>query len=204
MSENMDKVSYLVGRQVAGNLQQQGIEVELKKFFEGIEDGINQKPLPMSNEEANQLLQEFDQQLQEKLAAKKRAFAEENLKLGQQFLADNKKEDGIQETVSGIQYRILTEADGDKPKASDTVETHYEGKLITGEVFDSSIQRGQSVSFPVGGVIKGWQEVLQLMSVGSRWQVFIPSHLAYGEQGSPPKIGPNSVLEFEIELINIV
>ena len=200
----MEKVSYLVGRQVAGNLQQQGIEVELKKFFEGIEDGINQKPLPMSSEEANQLLQDFDRQLQEKLAEKKREFAEENLKLGQQFLAENKKEDGILETESGIQYRVLTEGEGDKPKASDTVETHYEGKLISGEVFDSSIQRGQSVSFPVGGVIKGWQEVLQLMSTGSRWQVFIPSHLAYGEQGSPPKIGPNSVLEFEIELINIV
>lgn len=204
MDERMEKISYLVGRQVAGNLIQQGIEVDLKKFFEGIEEGYDNKPLPMSNEEAGQLLQEFDRELKEKLVAQKKAFAEQNLKEGLEFLDNNKGEDGIKVTESGIQYRVIEEGDGAVPKASDTVETHYEGKLISGEIFDSSIQRGQSVSFPVGGVIKGWQEVLQMMNVGSKWQVFIPAHLAYGENGSPPKIGPNSVLEFQIELINIV
>ena len=204
MDENMDKVSYLIGRQIAGNLLQQGINVEVKKFFEGIEDGLNNKPLPFSNEEASKLLQDFERGMQDKLQAQQKEFAEKNLQEGLEFLDSNKNEDGIQITESGIQYRILTEGSGDKPKATDTVETHYEGKLITGEVFDSSIQRGESVSFPVGGVIKGWQEVLQLMKTGSKWQVYIPAHLAYGEQGSPPKIGPNSVLEFEIELINIV
>ena len=204
MDEKMEKISYLVGRQVAGNLIQQGIEVDLKKFFEGIEEGYENKPLPMSNEEAGQLLQDFDRELKEKLVAQKKAFAEQNLKEGLEFLDKNKGEDGIKVTESGIQYRVIEEGDGAVPKASDTVETHYEGKLISGEIFDSSIQRGQTVSFPVGGVIKGWQEVLQLMNVGSKWQVFIPAHLAYGENGSPPKIGPNSVLEFQIELVNIV
>jgi len=204
MDENMDKVSYLIGRQIAGNLLQQGINVEVKKFFEGVEDGLNNKPLPFSNEEASKLLQDFERGMQDKLQAQQKEFAEKNLQEGLEFLDSNKNEDGIEITESGIQYRILTEGSGDKPKATDTVETHYEGKLITGEVFDSSIERGESVSFPVGGVIKGWQEVLQLMTVGSRWQVFIPSHLAYGEQGSAPKIGPNSVLEFEVELIKIV
>lgn len=204
MDERMEKISYLVGRQVAGNLIQQGIEVDLKKFFEGIEEGYDNKPLPMSNEEAGQLLQEFDRELKEKLVAQKKAFAEQNLKEGLEFLDNNKGEDGIKVTDSGIQYRVIEAGDGAVPKASDTVETHYEGKLISGEIFDSSIQRGQTVSFPVGGVIKGWQEVLQMMNVGSKWQVFIPAHLAYGENGSPPKIGPNSVLEFQIELINIV
>ena len=204
MDEKMEKISYLVGRQVAGNLIQQGIEVDLKKFFEGIEEGYENKPLPMSNEEAGQLLQDFDRELKEKLVAQKKAFAEQNLKEGLEFLDKNKGEDGIKVTDSGIQYRVVEEGDGAVPKASDTVETHYEGKLISGEIFDSSIQRGQTVSFPVGGVIKGWQEVLQLMNVGSKWQVFIPAHLAYGENGSPPKIGPNSVLEFQIELVNIV
>ena len=204
MDEKMEKISYLVGRQVAGNLIQQGIEVDLKKFFEGIEEGYENKPLPMSNEEAGQLLQDFDRELKEKLVAQKKAFAEQNLKEGLECLDKNKGEDGIKVTDSGIQYRVVEEGDGAVPKASDTVETHYEGKLISGEIFDSSIQRGQTVSFPVGGVIKGWQEVLQLMNVGSKWQVFIPAHLAYGENGSPPKIGPNSVLEFQIELVNIV
>ena len=204
MDEKMDKVSYLIGRQVAGSLLQQGISVELKKFCEGIEDGINNKELPFTNEEAAQIMQSFEAEMQQKLQAEKQAFAEKNLQSGLEFLDKNKNADGIQITDSGIQYRILEDASGDKPKATDTVETHYEGKLLSGEVFDSSIQRGESVSFPVGGVIKGWQEVLQLMSVGARWQVFIPAHLAYGENGSPPKIGPNSVLEFEIQLIKIV
>ena len=204
MDDKMDKVSYLIGRQVAGSLLQQGISVELKKFCEGIEDGVNNKELPFTNEEAAQIMQSFEAEMQQKLQAEKKAFAEKNLQAGLEFLDKNKNEDGIQITESGIQYRILEDASGDKPKATDTVETHYEGKLLSGEVFDSSIQRGESVSFPVGGVIKGWQEVLQLMSVGARWQVFIPAHLAYGENGSPPKIGPNSVLEFEIQLINIV
>ncbi len=204
MDEKMEKVSYLIGRQVAGSLLQQGINVELKKFCEGIEDGVNNKELPFTNDEAAQIMQSFEAEMQEKLQAEKKAFSEKNLQSGLEFLDKNKHEDGIKITDSGIQYRILEDASGDKPKATDTVETHYEGKLLSGEVFDSSIQRGESVSFPVGGVIKGWQEVLQLMSVGSRWQVFIPAHLAYGENGSPPKIGPNSVLEFEIQLINIV
>lgn len=204
MDEKMEKVSYLIGRQIAGSLLQQGINVDLKKFSQGVEDGVNNKELPFSNEEAAQIMQSFEAEMQEKLQAEKNEFAEKNLQAGLEFLDSNKNEDGIQITDSGIQYRVLSEGSGDIPKASDTVETHYEGKLLSGEIFDSSIQRGQTVSFPVGGVIKGWQEVLQLMKVGSKWQVYIPAHLAYGEQGSPPKIGPNSVLEFQIELVNIV
>ena len=200
----MEKVSYLIGRQIAGSLLQQGINVDLKKFSEGVEDGISNKELPFSNEEAAKIMQSFEAEMQEKLQAEKSEFAEKNLQAGLEFLDSNKNEDGIQITESGIQYRVLAEGSGDKPKATDTVETHYEGKILSGEIFDSSIQRGETVSFPVSGVIKGWQEVLQLMATGSKWQVYIPAHLAYGEQGSPPKIGPNSVLEFQIELINIV
>lgn len=199
-----NKISYLIGRQVAGNLLQQGIDVELESFFKGIEEGFADKPLPMSHEEAGKLLQQFDRDLKEKMQKQKRAFAEETLKAGQKFLERNKQNKDIKSTASGIQYRVIQDGTGSIPKSTDTVETHYEGKLITGEIFDSSIQRGETVSFPVRGVIQGWQEVLQLMKVGSIWQVYIPSHLAYGEHGSPPKIAPNAVLEFRIELIDIV
>ena len=204
MDEKKEKASYLIGRQVAGNLLQQGIYVELKQFFEGIEDGLNNKELPFSNEEAAKIMQEFEREMQEKLQVEKKAFAEKNLQEGLEFLDKNKNAEGIQVTESGIQYKVIEEGSGASPESSATVETHYEGKLLNGEIFDSSLQRGESISFPVGGVIKGWQEVLQMMKVGAKWQVFIPAHLAYGENGSPPKIGPNSVLEFEIHLLNIM
>ena len=203
METDHEKVSYLIGRQIAGNLISQKLDLNKDFLFKGIEAGLNDEDMEIGQDEANKLIMEFQSKIQEKLQEEKKAFAEKNKQAGEDFLAENAKKDGIKITESGIQYRVITEGSGKVPAATDTVETHYEGTLIDGEVFDSSIQRGQPVSFPVRGVIQGWQEVLQLMSEGSKWEVFIPYHLAYGEAGSPPKIGPCSALIFQIELIKV-
>ncbi|MDC3058669.1 FKBP-type peptidyl-prolyl cis-trans isomerase, partial [Litorivicinus sp.] len=131
------------------------------------------------------------------------AMSEANLKSGEAFLADNAKQDGVTVTASGLQYKVLAEGSGDSPKATDTVKVHYEGRLISGDVFDSSIARGEPVSFPLNGVIPGWSEGVQLMKVGSKFQFTIPSALAYGSAGTGP-IPPNSVLVFDVELLEIV
>lgn len=126
-----------------------------------------------------------------------------NIRIGSDFLLKNKKKEGVKVTKSGLQYKILEKGTGKSPKATDTVETHYEGKLISGKVFDSSYKRGQPTSFPVNRVIKGWTEALQMMKEGSKWELYIPSKLAYGERGAPPVIGPNETLIFKVELIKV-
>lgn len=204
MKTNQEKVSYLIGRQIAGNLLTQKLDLISEFLFKGIEGGLNDEEMLLEPEEAKSIFEAFQNEMDAKLNEETKVFAEMNQKAGEEFLAENAKKDGVIAIDSGIQYKVLTEGSGEIPKGTDTVETHYEGSLIDGEVFDSSIQRGESISFPVGGVIQGWQEVLQLMPVGSKWEVFIPGHLAYGEAGSPPKIGPNATLVFIVELIAIV
>ena len=203
METNQEKVSYLIGRQIAGNLAQQGIEVVQENLFKGIEAAFNGEESPISQEEAGKLFQELESGVKERLQAQQAQIAAKNADEGAAFLADNASKDDVNVTPSGLQYKIIKEGDGAIPTSADTVETHYEGTLISGEIFDSSIKRGQPVSFPVSGVIQGWQEALQLMPVGSTWEVYIPGHLAYGEAGSPPNIGPNSTLIFTVELIKI-
>ena len=203
METNKDKVSYLIGREIAGNLIDQSLDLNTEFLFKGIESRLSGEDSTLSQEESGKVMNEFQRKLGEKLDAERKAVAEKNKKAGEDFLAENSKKDGIESTDSGIQYRIIHAGTGQKPERSSTVETHYEGTLIDGEVFDSSVKRGQTAIFPVSGVIQGWQEILQLMPEGSKWEVFIPWNLAYGETGSPPQIGPYSALIFTIELISI-
>ena len=148
-------------------------------------------------DEANNILQDYFDKLQKEKG-------NEALEAGKAFLEENKKKEGVVVLPSGLQYKILTAGNGPKPKASDTVKCHYEGRLINGQVFDSSVRRGEPAEFPVGGVIQGWVEALQLMPVGSKWQLYIPSNLAYGTHGAGQSIGPNETLIFDVELLAIV
>ena len=203
MNTTIDKASYLIGRQIAANLKDQGIDVVEEKLFAGIGAELKGEKSPISQDEAQGIFQKLDAEVRERLQAQQAEMAKANADQGAAFLADNASKEGVQVTPSGLQYKVIKEGAGAIPTAADTVETHYEGTLINGEIFDSSIKRGEPVSFPVSGVIKGWQEALQLMPVGSTWEVYIPGHLAYGEAGSPPKIGPNSALVFTVELLKI-
>jgi len=195
-SEKMDSLSYSLGVLIAQNFKQQGLEeVESSKVADGISDVLagNAK---MSVDEANAIFGDHMQKLQmEKHSG--------NVEAGKKFLEENAKRDGVVTLPSGLQYEVLTEASGPKPKSTDKVTTHYHGTLIDGTVFDSSVDRGQPASFPVNGVIPAWVEALQLMSPGSKWKLYCPSDLAYGERGAGQQIGPFATLIFEVELISI-
>ncbi len=194
----MDKISYALGLSMASNLQNSGFKnVDLESFMNGMNAVFHRFQPEMSLDEAHQILSQH--------FAKMQAEADEaNKEAGKKFLADNAKKEGIRVTSSGLQYEILTEGKGDKPKETDTVRCHYEGRLIDGNVFDSSLKRNQPADFPVNQVIPGWVEALQLMPVGSKWRLYIPSDLAYGEHGAGDLIGPNMTLIFDVELLEIL
>lgn len=195
------KVSYLIGRQVGDQLkgsQFPGFEVE--NVVAGIQDSLAAAAMPLTQEqiqEAYEVIQKEMQKAQEEAAAKAK-------EVGENFLAENAKREGVVVLESGLQYEVITEGSGAKPTRESTVRTHYHGTFIDGQVFDSSVERGQPAEFPVGGVIAGWTEALQLMSEGSKWRLFIPSELAYGANGSQGAIPPHSALVFEVELLNVV
>nr|MBS0037118.1 FKBP-type peptidyl-prolyl cis-trans isomerase [Saprospiraceae bacterium] len=193
----MDSLSYSVGLILAQNLKQQGLtELDGESLKQGIVDLLEENELKVDLTQANQILQEH-------MAKQNLSKWEKNIRAEQEFLAENKNREGVKELPSGIQYKVITEGDGPIPSATDQISAHYHGMLIDGRVFDSSVNRGQPATFPVNGVIQGWQEVLQLMPVGSKWKVFIPSALAYGERGAGDMIDPYSMLIFEIELLEI-
>lgn len=193
----MDKLSYAVGNIVAYNLKQQGLtQVNATDLTAGIIDALEGNDLKVPQEEGSKLLQDH---LQEQ-AAKVHAI---NIAAGQKFLKENGERDGVVTLASGLQYEVLTEGSGPSPKATDKVTTHYHGTLIDGKVFDSSVQRGEPATFPVNGVIPGWVEALQLMNVGSKWRLFVPSDLAYGDRGAGELIGPFTTLVFDVELLKI-
>ncbi|MBR3520347.1 MAG: FKBP-type peptidyl-prolyl cis-trans isomerase [Paludibacteraceae bacterium] len=194
----MDKISYALGISMAGNLQNAGFkDLNIEELTRGISDIINGKKPDMTPEEAQQLLNQHFAKLQE-------AVDKKNKEIGEGFLAENGKQEGVITTASGLQYIVIQEGNGSKPKETDTVRCHYEGRLIDGTVFDSSYRRNQPAEFPVSQVIAGWVEALQLMSVGSKWRLFIPSDLAYGEHGAGDVIRPHSALIFDVELLQIV
>ncbi|PIK15233.1 FKBP-type peptidyl-prolyl cis-trans isomerase [Halobacteriovorax sp. JY17] len=203
MSVDWNKVSYVLGQQIGSDFKEQGITVELEAFFNSFKDAFNGEPSNLTGPEMQEIMQSFQVYMQAKQAEKMEKESTLNLEEGSAFLAKNATEEGIKTLESGLQYRVLTEGSGKTPTNTDTVEAHYEGKLINGSVFDSSYQRGQTIDFPVNGVIPGWTEALQLMSEGSKWQLFIPANLAYGEAGSPPVIPPNSTLLFDVELVSV-
>jgi len=193
----MDKLSYAVGMSMASNLMNSGLKnIDVDSFVKAFNDVMNNNALSIEPQEANQILQDYFSKQQEEMLNK-------NIEEGKTFLAENSKKEGVTTLPSGLQYEVITEGSGDKPKATDSVKCHYHGTLLDGTVFDSSVQRGQPAVFGVNQVIKGWVEALQLMSVGSKWKLFIPSNLAYGEQGAGNSIEPNSTLIFEVELLGI-
>ena len=193
----MDSLSYSLGVLVAQNLKQQGFEgVDAEVVAKGISDVLNNSKLAIDEAQANMVIKHY---LQEQKAAKYK----DNLEAGKQFLAKNAKKDGVTTLPSGLQYSIIKQGEGPVPTRSDKVKTHYHGTLIDGTVFDSSVERGEPISFPVTGVIAGWTEALQLMPVGSKWKLYIPYDLAYGERGAGPTIGPYTTLIFEVELLDI-
>ncbi|MBI9064537.1 MAG: FKBP-type peptidyl-prolyl cis-trans isomerase [Marinilabiliaceae bacterium] len=193
----MDKISYALGMNIAQSLKASGLEtINYTKFAEGLEVAFEGKEGEMDAQEANQLLQQFFSELQAKQH-------EGNIKAGKDFLAENTKKEGIVTLESGLQYEVINAGEGSMPAATDQVECHYHGTLIDGTVFDSSVQRGEPAVFPVNGVIQGWVEALQMMPVGSKWKLYVPSDLAYGERGAGNHIGPHTTLIFEVELLAI-
>lgn len=197
-SNDLDKVSYCLGLSIASNLISSGVDtINAEAFNDAMSTVFAGKMPEITPDEANKILQDYFEKLQNKKG-------DEALKAGEKFLAENKSKEGVVTLPSGLQYKILKEGNGPKPKASDTVKCHYEGRLINGAVFDSSIRRDEPAEFPVNGVIAGWVEALQLMNTGSKWQLYIPSELAYGARGAGQSIGPNETLVFDVELLDIV
>jgi len=198
-----DKISYAIGADLANRFKTQSIEVNPALLSRGLRDGLTgAKPL-MTSEQVHAALTDLQTQLRTKQMAMVQQLGATNKKEGDAFLAENKTKEGVVALPSGLQYKILKAGDGEKPKPTDSVVCNYRGTLINGKEFDSSYKRGQPATFPVSGVIKGWTEALQLMPVGSKWQLFIPPDLAYGERGAGNDIAPNSTLIFEVELISI-
>lgn len=198
-----DPVSYALGYQYGTNLAQGGViasDVKAEDILKGILDALEGKEPGVANEAVQAAMKAFDEKMNARAAEKAKAKLAE----GAKFLEENKKKEGVQVTSTGLQYKVLKAGDGASPKATSQVSVHYEGKLINGQVFDSSIRRGEPATFPVNRVIPGWTEALQRMKVGDKWQLFIPSNLAYGEQGGPGgAIGPNETLIFEVELLSV-
>lgn len=195
------RVSYGIGRQMGEQLMSQPFEgMNIEAVLDGLSDALNGKESSVPVEQLEAAFKELSAKLQAEQAAKGAEFAVE----GENFLADNAKREEVTVTASGLQYEILETGDGDKPAASSTVRTHYHGTLIDGTVFDSSYQRGEPAEFPVNGVIAGWTEALQMMPTGSKWRLYIPHQLAYGERGAGAAIAPYSALVFDVELIAIV
>jgi FKBP-type peptidyl-prolyl cis-trans isomerase len=198
-----DKVSYAIGMNFGTGLRQQPIDVDPSVVAQGLRDAMAGGKLALTGDEAHAVLTELQGELKTKQEAKMAQFGDTNKKEGAVFLEANKAKEGVVALPSGLQYKIVKQGTGPKPTASDTVVCNYRGMLIDGKEFDSSYKRGQPASFPVGGVIRGWTEALQLMPVGSKWELFVPSELAYGDRGAGPDIGPGATLIFEVELLSI-
>jgi len=203
LKTEVEKVSYIIGTQIAGNFKAQEIEVSLDSLMQGLKDVLEGKQLALGQDEMKTVYKAWQQKMRAKQAAKQAMEAAKNMAAGTAYLEANKAKEGVKVLPSGLQYKVITEGTGSTPTADDKVKTHYRGKLIDGTEFDSSYKRNQPAEFGVKGVIKGWTEALQLMKVGGKWELYIPADLAYGQRGRP-SIPPNSTLIFEIELLEIV
>ena len=197
LNNEIDSVSYSLGVNIGENIKTQFPDIDLKNFEAAIKDVLDDNKKPsISGADAQKTIQEY--------FTKQQAKASESVvEEGRKFLAENSKKENVVTLESGLQYEVIKNGEGAKPTLNDQVTTHYHGTLIDGTVFDSSVERGEPASFPVSGVIKGWTEALQLMNVGSKWRLFVPYDLAYGERGAGPKIGPFTTLIFEVGLISI-
>ncbi len=198
-----EKLSYAIGMNIGKNLHRDGVDVDPKLLSQGLKDGLAGGQTEMTDQEAQAAVAELQANMRKKQEEKMSQSAETNKKEGDAFLAANKAKEGVVTLPSGLQYKILKVGTGPKPTATDSVVCNYRGTLINGTEFDSSYKRGQPATFPVNGVIKGWTEALQLMPVGSKWQLFVPPDLAYGTRGAGNEIPPNATLIFEVELESI-
>ncbi len=196
------KISYILGTQIGNFSKQSEVEVDLELFAKGLNDTAKGSKLAMTQDEISTFMAVFQQKAQEKAQTAMKAVGTENIKKGLAFLDANKEKDGVKVTASGLQYKVITMGEGTKPKATDKVKVHYCGTLIDGKEFDSSYKRNQPAEFGLNQVIKGWTEGVQLMNVGSKYEFYIPSELAYGPNG-PPSIGPSQTLVFTVELLSI-
>lgn len=202
LKDPRQRASYGIGVDIASNMKKQKLDLDPKALAAGLADAFAGKPA-LTPQEIRETLVEFQKREQAKAEERSKSAAADNLKAGAEFLAANAKKEGVKTTESGLQYKSLKAGSGKSPKRTDTVKVHYTGTLIDGTVFDSSVERGEPISFGVGEVIPGWTEALQLMKEGDKWQVFIPSKLGYGERGAGADIGPNATLIFEVELLAI-
>lgn len=194
----MDKFSYAIGLGIGQNLLGMGAKsLSVEDFAQAVSDVLNGSTTAISHAEARDIVNKYFTELEEKISAS-------NIEEGKKFLEENAKKDGVKTLASGLQYEVITEGTGKKPKATDQVRCHYEGTLLNGAMFDSSIKRGEPAVFGVNQVIQGWVEALQLMTEGSKWRLFIPSELGYGAQGAGETIPPHSTLIFEVELLEVV
>ena len=197
LNTRLDSVSYSLGVSVANNLKSSGFdEIQSSAMSAAFDDVFSQNEVKISEEDANAIIQQYFTEMSERKS-------QQAIDEGQIFLQENGQKEGVVTTASGLQYKVLVQGQGPSPKPTDKVTVHYHGTLIDGTVFDSSVDRGEPTTFPVNGVIPGWVEALQLMSVGSKYQLVIPSDLAYGERGYPPVIPAKATLEFDVELVDV-
>ena len=203
LKTDKEKLSYAIGMNIGQSMKKDSLDIDPAILSRAIKDAVTGSKPAMTEEEARTIVTAFRTEMVKKQQAEAQKAGEVNKQAGDKFLAENKTKDGVVTLPSGLQYKVIKQGDGPKPTASDTVVTNYRGTLIDGKEFDSSYKRGQPATFPVGQVIKGWTEALQLMPVGSKWQLYIPSSLAYGDRGAGGDIGPNSTLVFDIELLSI-
>jgi FKBP-type peptidyl-prolyl cis-trans isomerase FklB len=200
-----ERAAYAIGLDIGKNIAGDGAKLNPELIARGLVDAMKKNQPLLSEAQVREVMTAYSRQRQAEAEAARRPLAEKNLKEGQEFLAANKAKEGVKTTDSGLQYQVLKSGTGASPKASDTVRVHYHGTLLDGSVFDSSVRREEPAEFPVNRVIEGWTEALQLMKVGDKWKLFIPANLAYKERGTPGgPIGPNQVLVFEVELLDIV
>jgi FKBP-type peptidyl-prolyl cis-trans isomerase FklB len=203
LENQTQKVSYSIGLDIGRNFKQRGVEIDTQALARGVADAMAGGETLLTPEQVEETMRQFQQDMTAKRSERANVQAEKNKQEGEAFLAENAKNEGVVTLPSGLQYKVIKQGSGKKPRLTDEVTTHYRGTLTDGTEFDSSYNRGEPTSFPVNGVIAGWTEALQLMPVGSKWQLFIPSQLAYGARGAGDVIGPNATLIFEIELISI-
>jgi FKBP-type peptidyl-prolyl cis-trans isomerase FklB len=204
LAVDQSKLSYALGYQAGASFKQNGMTLDSKSFAKGIDNGLSGKPTTLNQAQMKQVMATFQKETIAKMQKKIADLAQSNLVSSQKFLQANKSKKGVVTTDTGLQYEILTKGTGAKPTASDTVVVDYQGSLINGKVFDSSYARKKPLTLPVKAVIKGWQQALTMMPVGSTWELFIPSNLAYGKAGAPGAIGPNEALVFKVHLRKIV
>lgn len=204
MSTDLDSLSYAIGLDIGKNLKMSDLDnINIEIMSNGMTAAFKGDESVMNQQKTQEIISKYVQKLQQKKQEESGKKLQGNKEKGAKYLADNAKKSGVKTLPSGLQYVVIKDGKGAKPKETDMVKTHYHGTLIDGTVFDSSVDRGEPATFPVNGVIKGWVEALQLMSVGSKWKLYVPSDLAYGDNGMPPTIGPGETLIFEVELISI-